>query len=86
MAQLRLRNRAVSRSNLLAVAVMPLGKTLYSYCLVLRKGLKAVSPLVTCIQAVFFLVARYERNPAIQCVPEKKQNPETMECCMRVLG
>ena len=41
-------NRQVSGSNLLAVAVVPLGKALYPHCLVPRKGLKAVGPLVAC--------------------------------------
>ena len=34
----------VSGSNLLAAAVVPLGKALYPHCLVPRKGLKAVGP------------------------------------------
>ena len=34
--------------NLLAAAVVPLGKALY-HCLVPRKGLKAVGPLVACL-------------------------------------
>ena len=38
--------REVSGSNLLAVVVGPLGKALYPLCLVPRKGLKAVGPLV----------------------------------------
>ena len=39
-------NREVPGSNLLAAAVVPLGKALYPHCLVPRKGLKAVGPLV----------------------------------------
>ena len=35
-------NREVPGSNLLAAAVVPLGKVLYHHCLVPRKGLKAV--------------------------------------------
>ena len=42
-------NREVPGSNLLAAAVAPLGKALYLHCLVLRKGLKAVGPLVGCL-------------------------------------
>ena len=42
-------NREVPGSNLLAVAVVPLGKVLYPHCLVPRKGLKAVGPLVVCL-------------------------------------
>ena len=33
----------------LAAAVVPLGKALYPHCLVPRKGLKAVGPLVACL-------------------------------------
>ena len=47
-------NREVPGSNLLAATVVPLGKALYSYCLVPLKGLKAIGPLVACL----FLVAR----------------------------
>ena len=39
----------IVRSNLLAAAVVPLGKALYPHCLVPRKGLKAVGPLVACL-------------------------------------
>ena len=39
-------NREVPGSNLLATAVVPFGKALYPHCLVPRKGLKAVGPLV----------------------------------------
>ena len=42
-------NHEVSGSNLLAAAVVPLGKTIYPHCLVPRKGFKAVGPLVTCL-------------------------------------
>ena len=38
----RTRNREVPGSKLLAAAVVPLGKALYSHCLVPRKGSKAV--------------------------------------------
>ena len=36
-------------------AVVPLGKALYPHCLVPRKGLKAVGPLVAYLQAACFL-------------------------------
>ena len=39
----------VPGSNLLVAAVVPLGKALYPHCLVPRKGLKAVGPLVACL-------------------------------------
>ena len=40
-------------------AVVPLGKALYPHCLVPRKGLKAVGPLVAYNKAAYaFLVAR----------------------------
>ena len=42
-------NREVSGSNLLAAAVVPLGKALYPHCLVPSKGLKTVRPLVACL-------------------------------------
>ena len=42
-------NREVPGSNLLTAAVVPLGKALYPHCLVPRKGLKAVGPLVACL-------------------------------------
>ena len=42
-------NCEVPGSNLLAVAVVPLGKALYPHCLVPRKGLKAVGPPVACL-------------------------------------
>ena len=42
-------NREVPGSNLMAAAVLPLGKTLYPHSLVPRKGLKAVDPLVVCL-------------------------------------
>ena len=48
-------NREVPGSNLLAAAVVPLGKALYPHCLVPWKGLKAVGPLVACLQAACFL-------------------------------
>ena len=47
-------NREVPGSNL-AAAVVPLGKALYPHILVPRKGLKAVGPLVACLQAACFL-------------------------------
>ena len=47
-------NCEVPGSNPLAAAVVPLGKALYPLCLVPRKGLKAVGPLVAC----FLVVAR----------------------------
>ena len=42
-------NREVPSSNLLASAVVPLGKALYLHCLVPQKGLKAIGPLVACL-------------------------------------
>ena len=48
-------NREVPGANLRAVAVVRLGKVLYPHCLVPRKGLKAVGPLVACLQAACFL-------------------------------
>ena len=39
-------NHEVTGSNLLAAAVVPLGKALYPHCLVPRKGLKTIGPLV----------------------------------------
>ena len=38
-------NGEVPGSNLLAAAVVPLGKALYPHCLVPQKGLKAIGPL-----------------------------------------
>ena len=42
-------NREVPGSNLLAAAVVPLGKALYPHYLVPRKGLKSVGPLAACL-------------------------------------
>ena len=42
-------NREVPGLNLLAAAVVPLGKALHPHCLVPRKGLKAVGPVFACI-------------------------------------
>ena len=42
-------NHEIPGSNLLAAAVVPLDKALYSYCLVPQKGLKAVGTLVACL-------------------------------------
>ena len=42
-------NREVPSSNLLAAAVVPLGKALYPHCLVPQKGLKAIGPMVACL-------------------------------------
>ena len=42
-------NCEVHGLNLLAAAVVPLGKALYPPCLVPRKVLKAVGPLVACL-------------------------------------
>ena len=47
-------NHDVPGSNLLAAAVVPLGKALYPHCLVPRKGLKAVGPLVACLYFFFY--------------------------------
>ena len=53
-------NREVPGSNLLAVVVVSLGKALYPHCLVHRKGLEAVGPLVACLyyKQFAFLLAR----------------------------
>ena len=42
-------NREVPSLNLLAAAVVPLGKALYPHCLVNQKELKAIGPLVACL-------------------------------------
>ena len=43
-------NREVPGLNLLAAAaVVPLGKAFYLHCLVPRKGLKAIGPLLACL-------------------------------------
>ena len=42
-------NREVPGSNLLAAAIVPLGKALYPHCLVPWKGLKAIGPLAACL-------------------------------------
>ena len=42
-------NHEVHGSNLLAAAVVPLGKAFYHHCLVPRIGLKTVGSLVACI-------------------------------------
>ena len=44
--------------NLLAAAVVPLGKVLYPHCLVPQKGLKAVGPWLLGLKQLAFLVAR----------------------------
>ena len=52
-------NREVPSSNLLAAAVVPLGKALYPHCLVLcRKNLKPLVPLLLAYKQFAFLVAR----------------------------
>ena len=49
----------VPGSNLLATLVVPLGKVLYPHCLIPRKGLKAIGPLVACLnKQLAFSVAR----------------------------
>ena len=48
-------NREVHGSNLLAVAAVPLGKALYPHCLVPRKILETIGPLVARLQAARFL-------------------------------
>ena len=50
-------NHEVPGSNLLELeaAVVLLGKALYPHCLVPWKGLKAIGPLVDCLQAACFL-------------------------------
>ena len=56
-------NREVPGSNLLAVAVVPLGRALYPHCLVPRKELKAVvSPGCLLINSLAFLVARLNKS------------------------
>ena len=42
-------NLELPGSNLLAAAVLPLGKALYLHCLVPRERFKAVGPWVTCL-------------------------------------
>ena len=42
-------NREVPSSNLLAAAVVPIGKALNPHCLVPQKGLTAIGPLVACL-------------------------------------
>ena len=56
-------NGEVPSSNLLAAAVVPLGKALHPHCLVPRKGLEAVDPLVACFLAAYFLSGKI--NPTI---------------------
>ena len=51
-------NHEVPGSNLLAAAVVPLGKALYPHCLVPRKGRKAVGPLVVAYKQLAFSVTR----------------------------
>ena len=51
-------NREVPGSNLLAAAVVPLGKALYPHCLVLRKGLKALVPWLLAYERLAFLMVR----------------------------
>ena len=58
-------NGEVPSSNLLAAAVVPLGKALYPHCLVPRKGLKTVDPLVACLYAACFLSGQVKINPTI---------------------
>ena len=53
-------NHEVPGLNLLAAAVVPLGKALYPHCLLPRKGLKAVGPLVAC-----FFSGQVKKNPTI---------------------
>ena len=51
-------NRKVPGLKLLVAAVVLLGKALYPHCLVPRKGLKAIGPLVAAYKQLAFLVAR----------------------------
>ena len=46
------RNHEVPRSNLLAAAVVPLGQALYLHCVVPRKGLEVIGPLVACLHNI----------------------------------
>ena len=56
-------NREVPGSNLLAAAVVSLDKALSSHCLVPRKGLKVVGPLIACLfKQLAFLVARLNKS------------------------
>ena len=48
-------SREVPGSNLPAAAVVPFGKALYPHCLVPRKGLKAIGPLVAFLGVACFL-------------------------------
>ena len=61
-------NREVTGSNLLAATVVPLGKALYPHCIVPRKRLKSVGPLVACLQAACFLSGQVKKK--------KKKNPK----------
>ena len=51
-------NHEVPGSNLLAAAVVPLGKALYPHCLVPRKDLKPLVPWLLAYKQLAFLVAR----------------------------
>ena len=56
-------NREVPGSNLLAVAVVPLGKALHPHCLVPQKGLKTMIPwLLAYKQLAFLVVSRNKFN------------------------
>ena len=51
-------NREVPSSNLLAAAVMLLGKALHSHCLVLRKDFRPLVPWLLAYKQLAFLVVR----------------------------
>ena len=55
-------NREVPGSNLLAAAVVPLGKALYPHCRVPRRGLTAVGPLVAYLQAACSLSGQVNKS------------------------
>ena len=58
----QLLNRDIPGLNLPAAAVVPLGKALYPHCLVPRKGLKSIGPLVACLYAGCLLSPRTVRS------------------------
>ena len=56
--RLRILNRGVPGSKLLAAAVVPLSKALYPHCLVLGKDLKPLVPWLLTYKQLAFLVVR----------------------------
>ena len=66
--------------NLLAAAVVLLGKTLYSLYLVPRKGLKSVGPLVACFNNQLALAACQKGINAVQrCSVENQKGAFTVQ-------